>query len=240
MRPVNRGACPCDDSGRALNFHPEYANARGELIKRLGEYCSFCESRLQAGLHVEHILPKRPEGHNEDMPERVGDWNNFLLACVNCNSHKARTEFPDGECMFPDRCDTFSAITYSEGGQARPSASLPQRDRQRALNLIELVGLNARPATKQKLKRMSDRRWLNRRKAWNMAQDSHNDVLNNIDNAALLDNIVKIVIAGGHWSIWMQVFNDIPEFKEKLISQFPGTARQYFTAMDSHTHVPAV
>ncbi len=228
MRPVDKGMYPCGDDGKPIDFYPDYAIARGELIKRLGEYCSFCESRIQAGLHVEHILPKRPAGHHEDMRERVGDWDNFLLACTNCNSHKSTREFPDGQCMFPDRCDTFSAITYCEGGQVHPSASLSPSDRQSAMNLINLVGLNARPTTQRDRMRMSDRRWSNRFTAWKMAKELHNDVVNNPTNTCLIDNIVNIAIADGHWSIWMTVFNNVPGIKKELVSRFPGTEKKYF------------
>ena len=56
MRPIDKGNCP-QENGKDIVFK-EYAHARGELIKRLGEYCSFCEMHLDSSLHVEHRLPK--------------------------------------------------------------------------------------------------------------------------------------------------------------------------------------
>jgi hypothetical protein len=44
--------------------------------------------RLEASLAVEHVLPKKPEGVTEIIKSRELDWENFLLACTNCNSTK--------------------------------------------------------------------------------------------------------------------------------------------------------
>lgn len=228
MRPVHRGECPRDDNGNPVNFYPEYALARGSLIERIGEYCSFCESRVSANLAVEHILPKRPAGHDGDIPERVGDWNNFLLACGNCNSHKGTKEFPDGGCMFPDRDDTFSAISYGEGGSLQPSASLSKRDRPQAENLILLAGLNARPQTKRDSMRAKDRRWQHRFGAWQEAKHWRGIISMNADNEPLIQSVVKLALATGFWSIWMNAFKDIPKVREELLSRFPGTAQEYF------------
>lgn len=130
--------------------------------------------------------------------------------------------------MFPDRDDTFSAIAYGEGGRVSPSASLSPNDRQRAMNLIDLVGLDAHPTQKRDLMRRSDRRWSNRFTAWKMAKNLHNDIVSNPDRADLVDNIVRLALADGHWSIWMHVFGGIPGVKEKLVSRFPGTEKKYF------------
>lgn len=221
MRPVHRGECPCDANGNPRNFFPEYTLARKDLIDRIGEYCSFCESPIPASLAIEHILPKRPAGHTEDIPERVGDWNNFLLACVNCNSRKGTKEFPDKECMFPDRDDTFSAISYEDSG-------LLQANHQRAKNLIDLVGLNARPKTISERLRASDRRWQHRLDVWKLAKEMHKDALNTPDDERYINCVVNSALAKGFWSIWMTVFKDIPTVREKLLSQFPGTKKEYF------------
>ncbi len=230
MRPVDRGGCPCDDKGNPVNFLPDYTLARGSLIERIGEYCSFCESPIPASLAVEHILPKRPPGKDEDIPGRVGDWNNFLLSCVNCNSHKGTTEFPDRECMFPDRDDTFSAISYGEGGSLEASAALSGADRQRAENLINLAGLNARPRTNREMLLAKDRRWKHRMGAWKRAKEMHKDIVKDSDNERQIDNVIKSALDKGFWSIWMTVFRDIPKVREQLISRFPGTEKKYFQA----------
>jgi hypothetical protein len=84
MRPIERGAWPKQDavSGEKCQFK-KYDQARGEMITRLGEYCSFCEMHLDAGLAVEHVQPKKPPGAAKVDQERLLDWHNFLLACPN-------------------------------------------------------------------------------------------------------------------------------------------------------------
>ncbi|MEQ8468840.1 hypothetical protein [Coleofasciculus sp. E1-EBD-02] len=54
MRPIDRGSCPTDATGIPKLFH-KYQDARGDLITRIGEYCSFCETPLGVSLAVEHI-----------------------------------------------------------------------------------------------------------------------------------------------------------------------------------------
>lgn len=91
MRPVVRGAWPIDKDGNEIQF-TEYQKARRELIKRLGEICSYCEMHLDSSLAIEHMRPKKPDGTNEGILERKLDWNNFLLACTNCNSTKGKKD----------------------------------------------------------------------------------------------------------------------------------------------------
>lgn len=80
MRPVNRGNPPTHSNGQT-KLYKDYGNIRKDLISRIGEYCSYCETPLGANLAIEHMLSK-VFSLNEI------DWNNSLLACTNCNSHK--------------------------------------------------------------------------------------------------------------------------------------------------------
>ena len=91
MRPVVRGDCPKNQDNTEIKYS-DFPNARGALINRLGEFCSYCEMRLEAGLAVEHIQPKKPDGATGVISDRESDWQNFLLACPNCNSTKGNTE----------------------------------------------------------------------------------------------------------------------------------------------------
>ncbi|HYL44654.1 MAG TPA: hypothetical protein VEU97_14820 [Ktedonobacteraceae bacterium] len=61
-----------------------YVLARRDLIKNIGQYCSYCEMPLGAALAVEHTLPK------EWFPRASIEWANFLLACPICNSIKSQ------------------------------------------------------------------------------------------------------------------------------------------------------
>lgn len=162
MRPVDRGDVPLDDSGQPKKFR-EYQYARGDLIDRMGQYCSYCETHLGASLHIEHVKPKV---HNPDHELR---WSNFLLACANCNPTKGDANIDLDDYYWPDKDNTFRAIEYREGGlvQAHPNLSLEQRTK--AEETIKLTGLKKTPGNDPKA---SDRRWSNRRDAWKKAKRS--------------------------------------------------------------------
>ena len=71
MRPVNKGIAPDD--------YEEPGEAQRALTDQIGRFCSYCGRFIPEGIHVEH---KRPESRYPD--ERLS-WENFLLACSNCN-----------------------------------------------------------------------------------------------------------------------------------------------------------
>ncbi|MCK6404287.1 MAG: HNH endonuclease [Sphaerotilus natans subsp. sulfidivorans] len=217
MRPVDRGACPQDEQGQDIRF-TAYPQARRELIRRLGEYCVYCEMHLDASLAVEHVRPKKPPGATDVLPERALAWDNFLLACTNCNATKGDTDVVLDDYLWPDRDDTFHALQYRVGGQV-DSAAGP--DKIRADRLIELLGLRRMADTPE----ATDRRWLNRREAWDMAERARQRLLACPQDACELmrEQIVETVKAKGFWSVWMSVFRDDPDMTARLIAAYPGT-----------------
>jgi len=70
MRPVQRGPEPVDADGSERQFR-DYKDARTDLIDRIGQYCSYCEMKLDAALDVEHVQPKT---HH---PNLKLAWSNF-------------------------------------------------------------------------------------------------------------------------------------------------------------------
>jgi hypothetical protein len=219
MRPVLRGACPQDEHGQEVRFS-EYTHARRDLIGRLGEYCSYCEMQLDASLAVEHVQPKKPPGAKAALPERELAWGNFLLACTNCNSTKWNTDVVLGDYLWPDRDNTFHSLSYSEGGRI-DSATGPQKAQ--ADRLIALVGLQKAPDTVE----ASDRRWLNRREAWDMAVRAK-ERLARCPGDDMKEQIIETVQAKGFWSIWMTVFKNDADMQARLIAALPGTRTEYF------------
>ena len=81
MRPIIRGDVPKNTQGED-KIYRNYGSARRDLIGRIGQYCCYCNMRLESGLAIEHVRPKKP------VPELETTWSNFLLACTNCNSTK--------------------------------------------------------------------------------------------------------------------------------------------------------
>lgn len=219
MRPVDKGDCPQKDAVDVV-FNA-YKDARGALIERLGEYCSFCEMHLDAGLDVEHKLPKSVARYKS----LEKSWINFLLACVNCNSIKGHDDIDEDDLLWPDTHNTFYALQYGPDALVKPNPKLSTEERQKAERLIDLVGLNRAPNPKT----LSDRRWLNRHEAWGKAMHAR-ALLLKTDIPELRESIADNAQANGYFSIWMTVFKEDPDMLQRIIEKYPGTATVCFEA----------
>jgi uncharacterized protein (TIGR02646 family) len=219
MRPVERGSCPVDDQGQPKNFKT-YQQARGDLINILGEYCSYCEVRLSCSLAVEHVQPKSKE------PSLECEWSNFLLACTNCNSTKGQKIICLDHYYWADLDNTFRAFEYALGGIVRVNQSLTKLDKERAQNTLELIGLNKIPNPDPTV---ADRRWINRREAWGVAERSLKNLQQN-DTVSMRKQIVETAVAKGFWSVWLTIFKYDGDMLMRLIDAFPGTCRSCFDA----------
>ncbi len=229
MRPIVRGDCPQNGQGNDIQFN-QYKNARGELLSRLGEYCSYCEMELDTSLAVEHIRPKKPPGAAIEIAARVSDWHNFLLACTNCNSTKSNKEVVLDEYLWPDRDNTYLAIKYSEGGLVDPADYLPPALETKAEETIKLTGLDKKPGANAAA---SDRRWNNRREAWDKAVRAKSRLARN-NTQDFKDQILDTAVDKGYWSIWMTVFSDDADMLQRLITSFSGTCGQCFDANNNY------
>ncbi|QEP43018.1 HNH endonuclease [Ectothiorhodospiraceae bacterium BW-2] len=229
MRPVTRGDGPVDKQGHHIQFS-EYANARGELINRIGEYCSYCEMHLDTSLAVEHVQPKHPPGATQVDQTRALNWNNFLLACTNCNATKGNTDVDLSEYLWPDRDNTFRALKYSEGGVVSPAMDGDLK--QKAINTIGLTGLDKTPNDHK----ASDRRWLNRKEAWDIAVRSSKRLANN-DNNDFREQIVDTALANGFWSVWITVFKEDADMLRRFLEAFPGTCQECFDVTNGYAPI---
>jgi uncharacterized protein (TIGR02646 family) len=232
MRPIVRGEQPVDCQGDAIPFK-NYTNARMALIDRIGEYCSYCEMHLDASLAVEHVQPKQASGTMKIDQARALNWNNLLLACTNCNSTKGRVDVDLDEYLWPDRDNTFVAFRYSEGGVVSPA--LEGDLHQKARNTIQLTGLDKTPNNSK----ASDRRWLNRKEAWDIAMRSRYR-LATTDNHYFREQIVETAVANGFWSIWMSVFKDDADMRLRFLNAFPGTCIACFDEKHGYSPISRV
>ena len=222
MRPVDKNEAPKDRDGNPKSYS-KYENARRDLIQALGEYCSYCEMALDVSLAVEHVKPKT------HFPRLELKWSNFLLACTNCNSTKG-AEPEDGNLdnyYWPHLDNTFLAFEYGREGIVKVAQNLSDEQKEKAKNTINLMGLDAKPNRQN----YSDRRWLNRREAWNEAIDSK-QALFEADSPQMRDQIIRTAKAKGYWSIWMTVFSDDHDMLSRLLNaaDFKGTASDCFDA----------
>ncbi|MBI9112746.1 HNH endonuclease [Maridesulfovibrio ferrireducens] len=227
MRPVVRGSIPTEGEGEDITF-TKYSQARGPLIERLGPYCSYCEIRLDSALAVEHIQPKKREYH----PELELVWDNFLLACSNCNSTKGDTNVVLEDYHWPDQDNTYRLLQYSEGGLVHPADDLTPEETQKAWNIIKLTGLDKRPTD---IREVKDRRRDARREAWDTAQDSKAD-LEECDCEQMRRQVVRSM--NSFWSVWMTVFKDDPDMCRRFIEALPGTCKECFDGQDSYKPIP--
>jgi len=221
MRPLEKGDKPIDKNGRSIEFRT-YGEARGILIERIGQFCSYCNQKLPASLAVEHVQPKSVN------PELELEWSNFLLSCTNCNSTKGDKPISLEDFIWPDVHNTHKAIEYNEDGtvEINPAINDPNL-RKKIQNLFNLVGLQKYPTTIE----ASDRRWKNRKDAYQKAKDAlklYESSLNKGAGAEAAKFVAGWAQDSGFFSIWLKIFEQHANVKKQLIDAFPGTCSNAF------------
>lgn len=220
MRPVERGNIPLDKNGIAVKFK-EYDDARDYLIERLGSYCSYCEMRIPTPA-VEHIQPKSLQSALELA------WNNFLLACPSCNSVKLNTNVNDsnfGDYFWADSDNTFRAFHYEKDLAPQINFNLDASQQIIATETLELTGLDREPLHPKLSKK--DRRWIERKEAWDDALSVKED-LKSDSSEVMKTTIIRLAKARGFFSVWMAVFADDIDMRQRLINDFKGTSKVCF------------
>ena len=215
MRPINRGNSP-----QTTDFS-DYRDAFSPLVGRIGPYCSFCERNIRTNLAVEHIQPKDKGLY----PELKGAWDNYLLACVNCNSTKGHKDVHPENFYLPDRDNTLAAFEYLADGVI---TSRNIGDAVAACTL-KLTGLDkeVRQAFDENGKLIATDRISQRMEAWLKAKRSK-DRLRSNPSPELIESIVELALSEGFFSVWLTVFKDMPDMRRKLIDGFPGTSEDCF------------
>jgi hypothetical protein len=216
MRPIRRGSSPI-----AAEYQ-DYKKAKPDLVARLGLYCSFCERRIPTNMAVEHIQPKGLAAH----AHLIGRWDNFLLACVNCNSTKKDKDVNMANVLLPDRDNTFAALHYLCDGsiQASPLAIAAGLD-QMVTDTLALTGLDAaaQNSPDANSRQIALDRVSQRMETWLVAIESRDDLAAAPQNVALQSQIVKTATACGFFSIWMTVFQSNSTMLNSFIDAFDGT-----------------
>ena len=226
MRPIERRPSP-----RTSDF-PDYTDAAAELKSRLGQYCSFCERRIPTNLAVEHIQPK-------GLPQYaglIGRWDNFLLACVNCNSTKGDKDVVLTDMMLPDRDNTGAAYEYRADGVVQAAGLLKTTAQtKQAEATLALCGLDKGPSTVRDSNGqfVTIDRYRQRMEVWEIARESLNDLAAN-PTPQMRRQIVKTALASGFFSIWMTVFAADPVMRGEFIAAFEGTATSCYDATTQH------
>ena len=233
MRPVARGQSP-----QAGDFE-NYDEAKPELVSRLGRYCSYCERPIATSLAVEHIQPKGlpAYAHLEDR------WENFLLACVNCNSTKLNKDVLLESTLLPDRDNTFAAFDYPSDGHVTPSAEVMAAGLEgMARATLALTGLDKKivKVLDANGKQVALDRVAQRLEVWGIAIEAHVDVIGSQGNEAVRKGAIRTAQTSGFFSIWMTVFQNDIDMRSRLIDAFAGTrASQCFDVVTTAPISPA-
>ena len=208
MRPVDKGVAP--------NEYVRYQDASVDLLARLGDYCSYCDRQIETHLAVEHVQPKvrRAKLRNS--------WTNFLLGCVHCNSSKGKTRVALRDYFWPDTDNTLRAFEHVDGGLVRPHADLLADDQVKARDTIALTALDKFPGNPDREPTASDRRWLRRREAWQIATRSRARLAGQ-DTVAMREQIVETAVARGMYCVWWTVFDGDVDLRRRFRAAFIGT-----------------
>ncbi len=205
MRPIERPALQ--------KTYSTYKSYLRPLLESFGSYCSYCEAAEK--MDVEHVVPKSKD------PDLEVEWSNLLLGCARCN-RDFKKAWNDGreDYLWPDTHDTFHAFEYEETGRVLVSESLGQLHQQAAKHIKDLVKLDDGKTDQPVLN-------TRRRSVFNMAKMARTFFADNIFG---VEEVMLQVYAAPSWSVWMTVFADIPEVKNRLLNddRFPNTATRYF------------
>lgn len=223
MRPVARGKPPVGVQINSYRDAFDYllmAISTGTCKKGriISHYCSYCERTISTNLAVEHIEPKSGD-HAKAELENI--WSNFLLACVNCNSTKGAKAVDFKQLYFPDRDNTYFALTYLPNGQIIPNIKLSRTDQEITQNTIELLGLNKSLDTD--VNGVAKDRRSQRINVWLTALDCLEDFSQNPKNKAVQNIVIREMLSNGFFSIWMAVFSKHIEMKNAFIDAISGT-----------------
>lgn len=211
MRPIERGMAP--------RTYANYQDAKPDLLTRLGQYCCYCERRFPAGLAVEHIQAKSLA----EFAHLEREWDNFLLACLNCNAVKGNQPVDLHGVLLPDRDNTFLAFEYDEIGLVQPARTLPPAMQAWANKAIEMVGLNRTKHEDDPLAVVE--RLQQRAEAHAIA----NEVRAEFEAGQInIKQVVREATAHGFFSIWMHAFAGVPIVRQAIIGAFVGTAADCF------------
>jgi hypothetical protein len=203
MRPVIRGTAP--------NNYSHWGQARNDLAAKIGWYCSYCEMGVTNMIEVEHIVPRDHQG-------APLDWNNFLLSCKYCNTVKSNNNVGTDGYVWPDRDNTDLTFNYSQLNVIEP---VNNGVRTEAQATIDLMGLDRRPGGRRR-PTQADSRWIHRLEAWLAARRSLKN-WNGTPSPAMADQIALTAKGHGFYSVWMNVFKDIPDVLDAIRNEFPNT-----------------
>jgi hypothetical protein len=175
------------------------------------------------GLAVEHIQPKSLN------PSLENEWENFLLSCPSCNSRKGQKDINADnfhDYFWPHIDNTYRAFNYETNQAPKPADSLTEIQKLIAQRTLELTGLNQEKVTNS----TEDKRHKNRNEAWSEAEKYKQNLLKRPADIEYRNLLTDYAVSRGFWSVWMTVFQDEIDMRNRLIKAFKGTSVDCFDA----------
>lgn len=215
MRPLDKWAVGTNDVSATYNPH---TGAKKYLLSNFGKepfyYCCYCERAIPGvNLEVEHIKP-------EGLPKYYAikyDWDNFLIACKNCNLAKLKEDFEYADVLMPHIQNTFAKFSFRDTGTVT-SDDPDAATRRRAMNTIRLVGLD-RGRTHIRRTPQDDRYEVRS----HFVKEAKRKLGQYESGKQDVTDIVELARTNGFWSIWMSAFHEHEEVLDALIENFQGT-----------------
>ena len=130
------------------------------------------------------------------------------------------------DVLLPDRDNTFSAYLYDAGGGVQVSPMLSRSEQKLALATLTLVGLQqpGTAAVDANGRLIAFDRIKQRLEAWLTAKYARDELLAlRPGDAVVAEALVRLALATGFFSVWMEVFQADPGIRNRLIDAFAGT-----------------
>jgi uncharacterized protein (TIGR02646 family) len=237
MRPIERGPTPqVNGTDKTV---ADYKDWRQDLLDRIGNYCSYCNMVLNDSPQVEHVSPKSTN------PALRLSWHNMVLACGPCNRAKSDSANDPSTHYMPDHHNTHLAFDYlvinHPTKRNQKACVVAQKaearvDQQKARNTIALCKLDALTYNR----RATDLRWKYRFEAvlaaaqWKEGWDS----FGHANEQKFISLLMTAATGKGFFSVWFNVFENVPAVKQALITNFLGTDLRSFDSLDNFRPVP--
>jgi hypothetical protein len=235
-------------SGAPAEFDPS-GSAKQELTDEIGTFCSFCgKYNSRSALHVEHIRGKKCKdaADNYIYDHLKFRWDNFLLACINCNSVKGNKDVVALNSFLPNINNLLHFVDILSGGLIEVKNSVTGENLARTRAFIDLVGLDRVPGHPRHSPK--DDRWDNRLKAYDLALRHLHKYTAEVRTTDI-ETIIDLAGKTGFFCVWYSVFNLHFEVKEALVKgttdssgnliiAFPGTHQESFNGIDNYSTLP--
>lgn len=210
-------------AGQPLEYKP-WGKAKSDLINEIGSFCSYCEKKVnRSSLHIEHIKGKNVKNNAgvliyDGLKYR---WDNFLIACCNCNSVKANKDIALTNPFLPHQNNLLHFIEIGTGGIIKIKNGVTGNNHTRTTAFINLVGLDREPSHPNYSE--NDDRWENRLEVLDLAKRQF-DKYTSIPKQTDLESIICLAKEKGFFSVWYYQFLGHNEVIDALIngSTFSG------------------